>query len=208
MSIKLFYHPFSRAATVVWMLEELGTEYSLEFVDLMKGAHKAPEFLAINPMGKLPTVVMDGVVLTEAAAIGMTLADRYGAGSLAPALDAPERATYNRWILYAPSVIEPCAYAHKEGWDYNARSAGWGTWEEMSETLTLAIGEGPWLLGDRFSMADVVFGGTVRFLSMFKMLDESPAIRAYIERLEARPAFQRSAAIQGRIIEERGLQVG
>lgn len=203
--IQLYHHPFSRAATVLWMLEELGLPYDLHFVDLTKGAQKDPAFLALNPMGKLPTLVDGEAVLTEVAAIGMYLADRYSAGVLAPALDDPARATYLRWILFGPSVIEPCAYAKQAGWDYRPGSAGWGTWEEMHESIEVAIGDGPWLLGDRFTMADVCFGATIRFMLQFGMLEKRERIVAYAERLAARPAQQRGAAANGAVIQEHGL---
>ena len=109
MSIVVYHHPFSRAANVVWMLEELGLDYEIEHVDIMSGAQKSAEFLKLNPMGKLPTIVDGEVVATESAAIAMYLADRYSLGELAPATDSPERATYLRWILFGPSVIEPGA---------------------------------------------------------------------------------------------------
>src|SRR5688572_10627624 len=101
MSIVLHHHPFSRASNVVWMLEEIGIEYELRFVDLMAGGHKAPELVAMNPMGKLPILVDGDVVVTESAAIGLYLADRYSLGRLAPKTDDPSRGTYLRWSLFA-----------------------------------------------------------------------------------------------------------
>jgi glutathione S-transferase len=205
MTITLYHHPFSRAATVLWMLEEIGLEHELVYVDLKKGEHKQPEFLKKNPMGKVPTLVDGDAVLTETAAIGLYLADRYSAGELSPALDDPARATYLRWALYAPSVIEPCAYAHHAKWEYQAGSAGWGTWEAMSQSIEVAIGDGPYLLGNRFTMADMIFGSTVRFLTQFNMLDKPKHITAYIKRLQARPGHVASTARNDAIIAERGL---
>ena len=204
-TIQLYHHPFSRAATVLWMLEELGLPYDLHFVDLKTGAQKDPAFLKLNPMGKLPTLVDGESVLTEVAAIGMYLADRYSPGVLAPALDDPARATYLRWILFGPSVIEPCAYAKHANWEYQPASAGWGTWEEMHAGIESAIGQGPWLLGDRFTMADVCLGATIRYLLRFGMLEKRERILAYSERLAARPALQRGNAANGAVIVERGL---
>ena len=204
-TLQLYHHPFSRAASVLWMLEELGLDYELRFVDLSTGAQKAPAFLALNPMGKVPTLVDGEVVLTEVAAIGLYLADRYSPGVLAPAADDPARATYLRWILFGPSVMEPCAAAKHSRWEYRPASVGWGTWEEMHTTLEAAIGEGPWLLGERFSMADVCLGATLRFLLQFDMLEKRERIVAYAERLAARPALQRGDAANGAVIQERGL---
>src|SRR5580698_5063574 len=118
MAIVLYHHPFSRAANVVWMLEELGTPYELRFVDILKGEQKAPEFIARNAMGKIPLVVDGDIVVTESAAIGLYLADRYAYGRLAPKVDDPARATYLRWSFFAPSVIEPGAMAKHQGWTF------------------------------------------------------------------------------------------
>jgi glutathione S-transferase len=111
MAITLYHHPFSRASNVVWMLEELGVPYELRFVDILKGAQKSPEIVALNPMGKVPILTDGDVVVTEAAAIGLYLADRYSLGKLAPAPDGTARAAYLRWSLFSPSVIEPAVAA-------------------------------------------------------------------------------------------------
>src|SRR5687768_10929528 len=116
MSLVLHHHPFSRAANVVWMLEELGEPYELAWVDISKGGQKAPEFLRLNPMGKLPTLVDGDVVVTEGAAIALYLGDRYAYGKLAPKADDPRRGAYLRWTLFAPSVIEPGVTAKMQGW--------------------------------------------------------------------------------------------
>ena len=189
MSIELYHNPFTRAANVVWMLEEVGVPYTTHHVDLKAGAHKTPAMLALNPMGKLPILVDDGVVVTESAAIALYLADRYASGRLAPALQDPARATYLRWALYAPSVIEPGCAAHASGWEGRPGSLGWGTYGSMLDTMEAALTPGPYLLGDAFSMADVVFGGTVRFMLQFRMLEPREAFVAYVARLEARPAL-------------------
>jgi glutathione S-transferase len=208
MTIKLLHHPFSRAATMVWALEEAGCDYELEFVDFASNKQKEPAVRALNPMGKLPTLIDGDVVVTESAAIALYLADRYAAGRLAPALDAPERATYLRWSFYAPAVIEPGCMAKAGNWEFRASSAGFGSYEEMLDTISHAIGDGPWLLGEQFTMADLVFGGTVSFMVMFGMLEKRSEYIAYIERLDARPASQKAQAINQRIAAERNLKMG
>lgn len=206
MSIVLYHHPFTRAANVIWMLEEIGVPYELRFVDLTKGAHKAPEVLALNPMGKLPILTDGAAVVTESAAIGLYLADRYAAGRLAPAMDDPKRGAYLRWSLFAPSVIEPGSLAKAAKWDFKPGQAGWGDHEAMLSAISAAIGTGPWLLGDTFAMADVIFGGTVRYMLRFGMLDPRPGFTAYAERLAARPALQKSDARNAESIEANGLK--
>lgn len=205
MSIVLYHHPFSRASGVVWMLEEVGVPYELRYVDIMAGAQKAPEILALNPMGKLPILTEGDVVVTEGAAIGLYLADKHAYGRLAPKVDDPARATYLRWSFFAPSVIEPGAMAKAGGWAFKEGQAGWGSYETMLTAVESAVTGRQFLLGDTFSMADVIFGGTLRYMLTFKMLEARPAFTAYSERLAARPALQRADARNAAISEERGL---
>jgi glutathione S-transferase len=205
MALTLYYHPYSRASGTIWALEEAGVPYELKVVQMMQGEHKRPEFLQLNPMGKLPTLVDGDVVVTEGAAIALYLADRYAAGKLAPALDDPRRGTYLRWSFFAPSVIEPAVMAHGAGWAYKEVQAGWGNYEAMLAAAQSAIAPGPFILGEQFSMADVVFGGLLRFLLLFKQIDPKPEFTAYVERLNARPAYQRADARNMAMRKELGL---
>ena len=208
MTITLFHHPYSRAANVVWMLEELGVPYELRYVDLGAAEQKKPEILALNPMGKLPILTDGDAVITESAAIGVYLADRYALGRLAPALDDPRRGTYLRWSFFAPSVIEPGAMAKMAGWSYKDGSAGWGSHDAMIAAMKSALEGRSYLLGDEFSMADAIFGGTVRYMLRFKMLEPHPLFTAYAERLAERPAAKRAEARNAAVIDERGLRRG
>lgn len=203
--IVLHHHPFTRAASVVWQLEEVGAPYTLKFHDVGKGEHKNAELLALNPMGKLP-VLQDGeAVIAETAAIGLYLADRYASGRLAPALDDPARGTYLRWALFPAAVIEPAAMAHAAGWEYRVGSAGWGRYEDVLASVEHALSPGPWILGERFTMADVILGSTLRYMLMFKMLEPRPVFLDYVERLGERPAGIRAQQINQAVIAERGL---
>jgi glutathione S-transferase len=204
MAIVLYHHPFSRAANVVWMLEEIGAPYELRFVDLQKGEQKTPAILALNPMGKLPILVDGDAVVTESAAIALYLADRHAYGHLAPRVDDPKRGTYLRWAFFAPSVIEPGSLAKGAGWPYKEGQAGWGSNEAMLATIESALAGRDYLLGE-FSMADVVFGGTLRFMLGFKMIEPRPTFVAYAERLAARPALKRAEAKNAAIAAEHGL---
>jgi glutathione S-transferase len=208
MSIVLYHHPFSRAANVVWMLEEVDVPYELRFVDLMAGQNKQPDLLALNPMGKLPVLTDGAAVVTESAAIGLYLADRYAPGRLAPRLDDPRRGAYLRWAFFAPSVIEPGLMAKAAGWSYKEGQAGWGNHEAMLSAMQAALGDRQYLLGDEFSMADIIFGGTVRYMLQFKMLDPLPAFVAYAERLNARPASKKADARNAKVIADHGIKRG
>lgn len=205
MSVVLYHHPMSRAATALWMLEEVGIPYTLRHVELMHGEQQEEPHRRINPMGKLPALEDGDAVVTETAAIGVYLADRYASGRLAPTLQDPVRGAFLRWCFYSPSVIEPCCMAHSAEWEYSPGSAGWGRYDRMLETLDGALEPGPWLLGERFTMADVVLGSTLRFMRRFDMIDARPSISAYIERLNQRPALQAADARNAAIIEEKGL---
>ncbi len=203
--ITLYHHPYSRASNTLWMLEELGSPYELAFVDIMKGAQKAPEILALNPMGKIPILRDGDVVVTESAAIGLYLADRYAPGKLAPALDDPARGPYLRWSFFAPSVVEPGMSAKASGAQFKPVQVGWGTYESMIGAMESAIAGRSYVLGDRFSMADCIFGGTVRYMLRFKLLEPTPTFTAYADRLAARPAAQRADAKNAAIAKEHGL---
>lgn len=205
MAIVLHHHPYSRASTVIWMLEEVGIDYELRFVDIMKGEQKKPEFLALNPMGKIPTLVDGDTIVTEAAAIGLYLADRYAPGKLAPALDDPARGTYLRWSLFGPAVIEPGTIAKQNDWKFKSSQAGWGDYEAMMAAIESALGGGDYILGDKFSMVDILFGGTLRYMTTVKMLEARPSIVKYVERLNERPALKRSDAQNARILKEHGI---
>ncbi len=205
MTITLYHHPYSRAATSVWMLEEIGVPYELKFVDILAGAHKSPEILALNPMGKLPILTDDGQVVTESAAIGLYLADRYALGRLAPNLDDSARGTYLRWSLYAPAVIEPGTMAKMSDWQFKPSQAGWGNYDVMLDAMDTAINGRDFILGAQFSMADLIFGGTLRYMLEFKLIEARPSFQAYVARLTERPAHQRALAINAAVRAEHGL---
>ena len=143
--------------------------------------------------------------VTEAAAIGLYLADRYSLGKLAPAPDDPARAAYLRWSFFAPSVIEPGTMAKSSGWQFKPSQAGWGSYESMIAAMESAVAGRNYVLGDRFSMADAIFGGTIRFMLRFKIIEPTPTFVAYAERLAARPAAQRADERNAKIAQEHGL---
>ncbi|MCB9653419.1 MAG: glutathione S-transferase family protein [Deltaproteobacteria bacterium] len=208
MTVTLYHHPYSRAANVVWMLEEVGIPYDIQFVDIMKGAQKSPDILALNPMGKLPILVDGDAVVTESAAIGLYLADRYASGTLAPRQDDPQRGTYLRWSFFGPSVIEPAVMAKAGGWVYKEGQAGWGSYAAMLDACEAALRDRKFILGDNFTMVDCLFGGTMRYMLTFKLIDPRPAFVRYAERLGERPALKRSDERNAAIREAHGLNQG
>jgi len=206
MSIGLYYHPYSRAAGSIWALEEAGVTYELKVVDLLSGKQKEPDLVQKNPMGKLPTLVDGDLVVTEAAAIALYLADHYAPGRLAPTLDDPRRGTYLRWALFSPSVVEPALYTKAAGWNVNEFSVGWGSYQATLEAMHSALADKHFILGDTFSMVDVIFGGTLRFLLSTQQLEATPIFTAYVERLNQRPALQRADERNAAMRKELGLK--
>lgn len=208
MSITLYHHPWSRAATVVWMLEEIGEPYELVYVDLRAGDQKSEAHTSRNRMGKIPVLEDGDTLVSESAAIGIYLADRYALERLAPALDDPARGPYLRWSVFGAVVVEPACMAKSAGWEYKPGQAGFGTYESVISTLDEALAVGPWLLGERFTMADVSLGATLRWMLQFDMIGPGQHIAGYAARLGERPALQRADAKNAAVVEERGLTMG
>lgn len=184
----VFYHnPQSRAQMVHWMLEEAGAPYRIVPIDFEKGEHKAPSFLAINPMGKLPTIVHRDVVVTETAAIIAYIADLVPRAALAPAPGEPSRGTYYRWLFFVAGCFEPALTDKMTNRPAVERKAavGWGSYEDVLATLKTALAKGPYVLGEKFSAADVYVGSAIRWA----MLIGAPASRARRYSTTMPPAF-------------------
>ena len=191
--MQLFWHPKTRADRMVWLLEEAGLEYERVPIDIHDAAApRPPAFVKASPMGKVPALVDDHVHLADSAAIGIYIADRYPECGLAPAFDDPQRGAYLFWMLYSPGVIEPAMMEKIAGVKPNRFSAGWGDFDTMIETLANGLGDGPWILGEHFSAADVMLGSSVHFMRLFNMLPDVPALSDYVERCVARPAFAKA----------------
>jgi glutathione S-transferase len=192
-----FYHnPMSRGRIAHWMLEESGAPYEIKVVDFEKMEHKSKDYLAINPMGKIPAIVHRGTVITESAAICAYLADAFPAAGLAPALEDPKRGTYCRWLFFGAGCVEPAILDHMFSRPPPSRPAalGYGNYADTVNTLEQAITPGPFVLGERFSAADVYLGSAIGWGLMTKALEPRPAFGAYLERLSARPAYKRFTA--------------
>lgn len=194
MSKLLLYHSVaSRAVIPLWMLEELGVAFEIKDTDIGTGKSKVPDYLALNPMGKVPTLVDDGVVVTEAAAICLYLADKFAYGRLAPAVEDPRRGTYLRWSVFATSVLDPTINLPPTTDANEAHHRGWGAFDTVVDTIARALTPGPYILGDWFTAADVIFGGTFAFGMFNKKIPPRPFFISYNERLSSRDGFKRAA---------------
>jgi glutathione S-transferase len=183
----------SRSIAAYWMLEELGVPYRVVDVDLKEGKQKRPDYLAINPAGRVPAISIDGVVVSERPAICALLADRFGYGRLAPTIEAPERGPYLQWLAYATAVIDPAIAVYLSRPDPPLREMTWGSAEHVVGILGDALAGKSWLLGDWFTAADVVVGSVIVMALYNNQLPENGALRAYNERIMARPVFKRAA---------------
>ena len=196
MSELVLYHiARSRSSVVLWMLEEVGEPYDIRLLSLKKGENRAPGYLAVNPMGKVPALLHDGVVITEAAAICCYLADRFPVAGLSVPIDRPDRGPYLKWLFFGPSCFEPAVTDRSLKREGASRAMlGWGDFDSVMGVLRGAVSRSPFLLGDRFTTADVIIGSGLRWGMMFKVVPELPEFVAYTRRLEERPALQRATA--------------
>lgn len=196
--LTLYYNPRSRAAIARWMLEEVGADYAIRSIDFEAGDNRKPEFLEINAMGKIPTLVTgEGTVITEAPAIIAWLADRYPEAGLAPEPGSEARGPYYRWLFFGGSCFEPALTDRMMRADAEplTRSAvGWGSYDDVIDTIEQALSKSPYLLGDSFSAADLYIGSELGWASMFKAprLAESKVIQDYVQRVTAREGYKGS----------------
>jgi glutathione S-transferase len=198
MAKLMLYHASpSRSSIVRWMLEELGEPYDLHVLNLAKGEQSAADYLAINPMGKVPTLKHGDAVITEAAAICAYLADEFPHARLNIPVGDPRRGPYFKWLFFGPSCIEAAildrAAPRKE--EPRRGMVGYGDFESVMNVVANAVEKGPYLMGDQFTAADVVVGSTLRWGMMFNLVPRRPEFEAYVGRLEQRPAFQRATAL-------------
>jgi glutathione S-transferase len=194
--MQLYWSPRSRSFTALWLMEETGRPYERVLTNIATGGQRKPEYLAINPMGKVPALRDGEATLAEAAAICAYVAERYPDAKLAPSVGDPLRAKYLYWLFFSPGCIEPAMVQIATKIEMNPVAAGWGDAQRVFDVLDAALAKGPWLLGDNFSAADVVVGSALNFsVRLFKMVPPRPSFEAYLARCVARPAFQRAETI-------------
>lgn len=184
--MKLYFNPQSRAVVSKWMLDECGAEYELVPIDFAKREHKTPEFLKINPAGKLPALVDGETRVFEGAAICLYLADKYPEAHLAPKIGSPERGRYLSLMVYSTSQLEP-SLADRMLKVETLPQRGWTDSDTAMRVVEDELGRGPYLFGDWFTAADVMIGAMCIWMRRGGAPTGRPAIDAYVERLLARP---------------------
>jgi glutathione S-transferase len=204
MTLTLYTNPMSRGRIVRWALEEIGAPYETEVV-AYGPAMKGPEYRAINPMGKVPALVHDGVVVTETGAIVAYLADAFPAAGLAPA--SALRGPYYRWMFFAAGCVEAAVLNNALGVvvpPERAGMVGYGSMAAVMDTLEGAVTESEFILGKEFSAADIYVGSQIGFGLQFGSIEARPAFAAYWARISARPAWVRAAALDDALIAPAG----
>lgn len=199
--LTFFHAPNSRSSGVRILLEELGADYDLHVLDLAKKAQRQPDYLAINPMGKVPAIRHGDALVTEQPAVYIYLADLYQGAGLAPALDDPQRGPYLRWMVFYGSAFEPAMLDKMLQREPADRSTcPYGSYDDVIATISSQLRAGPWLLGERFTAADVLWGTALGWLTMFKLVPELPEIVDYAARVASRPAAQRAGALDAGLV--------
>ncbi len=193
--LTLHHSPNTRSTGALILLEELGAPYQLHLLNMKAGEQRQAAYLAINPMGKVPAVTHGDALVTEQVAVFLYLADLFPQAGLAPAIGDPLRGPYLRWMAFYGSCFEPALIDKAQKREPAAPSMSpYSDYDTMLKTLTDQLGKGSYLLGERFSAADLLWGTALSWTVMFGLVPELPVIKAYMERVNTRPAVLRARA--------------
>ncbi len=194
--LTLYHAAPSRSSVARWMLEEVGEPYEIHLLSLKNGEQLKPDYLAVNPSGKVPALKHKGVVTTENAAIAAYLADEFPKAKLSIPVGDPRRGAYFQWLFFGPSCIEPAMM--DKGFPRQAApppgAVGYRDLDTVIDMVAKAVAKGPYLMGAQFTAADVIIGAGLRWGMLFKLIPERPETVAYVGRLALRPALQRADA--------------
>jgi len=198
--ITLFHSPNTRSTGTRILLEELRADYEIHPLNMKAGEQREPAYLAVNPMGKVPAIRHGDAVVTEQGAVFLYLADLYAEAGLAPAIGDPLRGPYLRWIVYYGSCFEPAVIDRSLKRDgASPSSSPYGDYDTMLKTVTDTLARGPYMLGERFSAADVLWGTALGWTTKFGLVPHSPVVDAYVERIGSRPAAARTRALDAEL---------
>ncbi len=193
-NLTLYHAAPSRSSIVRLILYYFGEHLDLHLLSLKKGENREPAYLAVNPMGKVPALKHGDVVITESAAICLYLADAFPEAGLTVPVGDPRRGPFLKWLFFSPSCLEPAITdrAFKRAEEPPRAALGYGDYDTTMDVVATAVEPRPYLLGEKFSAADVVIGSTLRWGMMFKLIPERPEFLAYTGRLAQRPALKRA----------------
>ena len=199
--VTFFHAPNTRSTGTRILLEELGADYDLRVLNMKAGEQRKAEYLAVNPMGKVPAIRHGDALVTEQGAVFLYLADLFPEAGLAPPIGDPLRGPYLRWIVYYGSSFEPALVDRAQKREPAPLSTSpYGDYDTMLKTLTNNLALGPYMLGERFSAADVLWGTALGWTTKFGLVAHSPVVDAYVGRIEARPAAVRTRALDAELV--------
>lgn len=201
--VTLFHAPQTRSTGALILLEELKADYELHVLNMKAGEQRGAAYLAINPMGKVPAVMHNGALVTEQVAVFLYLADLYPEAGITPMIGDPLRGPYLRWMAFYGSCFEP-AFVDKslKREPGPASMMPYGTVDDVWNAVTTQLSKGDYMLGEKFTALDVLWGTALNWMTMFGLAPETPVTRAYIDRIKARPSVARAAEIDREWIEK------
>jgi glutathione S-transferase len=191
--LTLYHFPQSRSGSIVWLLEEIGAPYETKIVDIRRAdGTGARDPANPHPHGRVPALVHDGTTVFEGSAIALYLTDLFPQAKLGPRVGDRGRGEYLSWLAYRAGVMEPAFIERRFGIKHVYGAMGWAPPEEVEEVLNATLSKRKYFLGDEFSAADVMLGGGIHFMLLFKMITETPVLKEYAARITGRPAFRKT----------------
>ncbi len=203
--ITLFHSPQTRSSGALSLLEELKAPYKLHALNMKAGEQRQGPYVAVNPMGKVPAILHGDALITEQVAIGIYLADLFPEAGMTPAIGDPLRGPYLRWYVFYAACFEPAlvdkALKREPG---PVAMVPYGDFETTVDTLIAQLSKGPWLLGEKFTAADVLWGTALTWMTGFGLIEAAAPIKAYVDRWNARPTVKRVAQIDADLLKAQG----
>jgi glutathione S-transferase len=205
LPITLFHSPTTRSTGALALLEELHAPYTLHVLNMKAGEQRQSAYLAINPMGKVPAILHGDALVTEQVAIGIYLADLFPEAGITPVIGDALRGPYLRWYVFYAACFEPAlvdkALKREPG---RLGMMPYGDVETTISTVVQQLSRGPWMLGDRFTALDVLWGTALTWMTSFGLVEAAPPIRSYIDRWNARPSVAKVAQIDAQLLKAQG----
>jgi glutathione S-transferase len=205
--ITLFHSPQSRSSGALALLEELHAPYSIHALNMKAGEQRQSAYLSVNPMGKVPAILHGDALITEQVAIGIYLADLFPEAGITPAIGDALRGPYLRWYVFYAACFEPAlvdkAMKREPG---PTAMVPYGDLNTTVNVVTGQLSKGPWLLGDRFTAADVLWGTALTWMTGFGLVEAVPPIKSYVDRWSARPSVKKVAQIDADLLKAQGHQ--
>jgi glutathione S-transferase len=190
--LKFYHAPWSRSSNVLWLMEELGVDYTLEHVDMRQEGGVPESYRKVQPHKKVPAIEHDGVVITERAAITIYLADAFPQARLAPKIGEAMRGPYLTWLVYADAVFDPAVAVNVLGLKYEGKGVSFGTLDDMVANLERRLTASKFIAGDRFTAADVQMAGNMAYVMSQGWLPKKAVFEEYVARATDRPAAKRA----------------